>query len=168
MGAFRPMPGVTLQGWQPLRPTMGALRPSTPGVCEGLAAPTPPDLGAPPQPPGVCAGLVAPTPPNLGAPPQTPGDFPVAGKVTKGAPGAAPLDPWYEVPALFALAALRSGSRRAGFCHRKRPICHFEMVGESVLLFPLALTKKNILLLIRDSAGFWLHVWVQLLGGFGV
>ena len=72
----------------------------TPGrVCAGLAAPTPPNLGAPREhslamlgtPGRVCAGLVAPTPPDLGAPPQTPGDFPVAGKVTKGAPRAVPF-----------------------------------------------------------------------------
>ena len=90
--------------------------------------------------------------PHLGAlRPSTPGDFPVAGKVTKGAPRASPFGiPRCEIFALFALAY---ASRRAGLCHRKRPICHFEMVGESVLLFPLALTKKNILLLIRGSAG---------------
>ena len=81
--------------------------------------------------------------------PSTPGDFPVAGKVTKGAPRASPFGiPRCEIFALFALAY---ASRRAGFCHRKRPICHFEMVGKSVLLFPLALTRKNILLLIRGA-----------------
>ena len=36
-------------------------------------------------------GALAPTPPCMGAPPQAPGDFPVAGKVTKGAPRAAAL-----------------------------------------------------------------------------
>ena len=136
-------PGASRQTWL-LPPCVGALRPSTPGVCEGLAAPTPPDLGAPPQ---------------------TPGDFPVAGKVTKGAPGAAPLD----LPVQgFRPCCARCASRRAGFCHRKRPICHFEMVGESVLLFPLAPSREHFVLLIRGSAGFWLHVWMQLLGRFGV
>ena len=81
-----------------------------------------------------------------------PGDFLPDEKVTKESPGAAPLGTrWCEISALFALAALRSGSRRAGFCHRKRPICHFEVVGKPVLLFPLALTKRNILLLIRGA-----------------
>ena len=105
--------------------------------------------------------------PHLGAlRPSTPGDFPVAGKVTKGAPRASPFGiPRCEIFALFALAY---ASRRAGFCHRKRPICHFEMVGKSVLLFPLALTRKNILLLIRGAVEEWLHVWMQLLEGFGV
>ena len=47
-----------------------------------------------------------------------PGDFLPDEKVTKESPGAAPLGTrWCEVSALFALAALRSGSRRAGFCH---------------------------------------------------
>ena len=66
--------------------------------------------------------------------PPTPGDFPVAGKVTKGAPRAAPFGiPQCVVTALFALAALRSVSRRATFCHKNRPICHFGVVGKSVL-----------------------------------
>ena len=66
--------------------------------------------------------------------PSTPGDFPVAGKVTKGAPRAAPFGiPRCVVAALFALAALRSVSRRATFCHKNRPICHFGVVGKSVL-----------------------------------
>ena len=50
--------------------------------------------------------------------PSTPGDFPVAGKVTKGAPRAAPLDlagAW--VTALFALAY---ASRRATFYHKNK------------------------------------------------
>ena len=65
-----------------------------------------------------------------------PGDFPVAGKVTKGAPRAVPFGiPRCVVAALFALAALRSVSRRATFCHKPRPICHFGFVGKAVLFF---------------------------------
>ena len=75
----------------PAPPNLGA-PPLHPGwVYAELVAPTPPNLGAPPHAPGVCAGLAAPTPPDLGAPPQTPGGFPVAGKVTKGAPRAVPF-----------------------------------------------------------------------------
>ena len=77
--------------------------------------------------------------------------FPSRGKSPKARQGLRPWTCRCGVTALFALAALRSGSRRAAFCHRKRPICHFEVVGESVLLFPLALAKRNILLLIRGS-----------------
>ena len=93
--------------------------------------------------------------------PSTPGDFPVAGKVTKGAPGAAPLDlPVRSYrPFRARCAPLRSGSRRAAFCHRKRPICHFEVVGESVLFFSLVLRRKDFVLLIRGAGG-----WVARLG----
>ena len=82
------------------------------------------------HPSGGCAPT---TPMGRALRPSTPGDFPVAGKVTKGAPRASPFGiPRCEIFALFALAY---ASRRAGLCHRKRPICHFEMVGKSVLLF---------------------------------
>ena len=162
-------PGRVCAGLADLAPPDLGASPQTPGVCAGLAAPTPPNLGAPPQTPGVCAELGAPAPPDLGAPPQTPGvcaelgapappdagappctrvTFPSRGKSPKARQGLRPWTRWCRVTALFALAY---ASRRAGFCHRKRPICHFEMVGESVLLFPLALTKKNILLLIRGT-----------------
>ncbi len=81
-------------------------------------------------------GSTAPTPSEGRAlRPSTPGDFPVAGKVTKGAPRAVPFGiPRCVVTALFALAALRSGSRQATFCHKNRPICHFEQVGKSVFV----------------------------------
>ena len=83
--------------------------------------------------------------------PPTPGDFPVAGKVTKGAPRAAPFGiPRCVVAALFALAY---ASRRATFRHNKRPICHFEMVGKSVLFFPLVSSREHSLFSIRGSAG---------------
>ena len=76
--------------------------------------------------------------------------------------GTLALSDWKPQPslsALFALAALRSGSRRAGFYHRKRPICHFEVVGESVLFFSLVLRRKDFVLLIRGAGG-----WVARLG----
>ena len=47
--------------------------------------------GAAGRPPGAFAGLVAPAP-TCRRSALHPGDFPVAGKVTKGAPRAAPLD----------------------------------------------------------------------------
>ncbi len=110
--------------------------------------------GAPPCTRRFFAELVAPAPPDAGAPPCTRVTFPSRGKSPKARQGLRPWTCRCRVTALFALAALRSGSRRAGLCHRKRPICHFEMVGKSVLLFPLALTRKNILLLIRGSGAF--------------
>ena len=60
--------------------------------------------------------------------------------------GTLALSDWKPQPslsALFALAALRSGSRRAGFYHRKRPICHFEMVGESVFVVSFGFDQEK-------------------------
>ena len=99
-----------------------------PEPCEGLAPLCPPKVGA--------FGLrskpsdLAPAPTRRALRPSTPGDFPVAGKVTKGAPGAAVPGPCRcMVTALFALAY---ASRRATFCHKNRPICHFEQVSKPV------------------------------------
>ena len=149
--ALRPKTREFVRGWQPLRPLIWALRESMALPC---SAPREFVRGWQPLRPLIWA---------LRPKPRV--TFPSRGKSPKARQGLRPWTRWCRVTALFALAY---ASRRAGFCHRTRPICHFEMVGESVLLFPLALTKKNILLLIRGSAGFWLHVWVQLLGGFGV
>ena len=86
--------------------------------------------------------------------PSTPGDFPVAGKVTKGAPRAMPFGiPRCVVAALFALAALRSVSRRATFYYKPRPICHFKLVGKSVLFFPLVSSREHSVFSIRGAAG---------------
>ncbi len=77
--------------------------------------------------------------------PSTPGDFPDAGKVTKGAPRAAPFGiPRCVVAALFALAPHCSGSRRATFSHRKRPICHFELGGQIGLIFSFGSIKGTL------------------------
>ena len=120
-------------------PIRGRSAPPTPGVYAGLAAPAP-----------TCRRSARAWQSHA----RHPGDFPVAGKVTKGAPRAVPFGiPRCVVTALFALAALRSGSRRATFCHKNRPICHFEMVGKSVLFFPLVSSREHSLFSIRGSAG---------------
>ena len=105
-----------------------------PEPCEGLAPLCPPKVGA--------FGLrskpsdLPPAPTRRALRPSTPGDFPVAGKVTKGAPGAAVPGPCRcMVTALFALAY---ASRRATFCHKNRPICHFEQVSKPVFVSPQA------------------------------
>src|SRR5699024_2664173 len=86
--------------------------------------------------------------------PSTPGDFPAAGKVTKGAPRAAPFGiPRCVVTALFALAALRSDSRRATFSYKNRPICHFEFVSKSVFFLLKLHRESHFLLSIRGSVG---------------
>ena len=104
----------------------------------------------------VCEGLAAPTPPNLGAPPQTPGDFPVAGKVTKGAPRAAPFGiPRCVVAALFALAALRSAPSRAGLPSATK-IDRFATLGlwaNRSCFPPQVLPGSHPLFSIRGSAG---------------
>ena len=90
------------------------------------------------HPSGGCAPT---TPMGRALRPSTPGDFPVAGKVTKGAPRAAPFGiPRCEIFALFALAY---ASRRAGLCHRKRPICHFEMVGKPVFVVSFGFDQEK-------------------------
>ena len=98
------------------------LRPMPWGVYAGLVAPALTDAGAPPCTPGIYAELGAPAPPDAGAPREhgkamlgTQGDFPDAGKVTKGAPRAAPFGiPRCREAALFALAY---ASRRATSYH---------------------------------------------------
>ena len=147
-----------------------------------LTAPTPPDAGAPPHAPGDFAGTEVPAAydmrggkapsalPYAGAlRPSTPGDFLPDEKVTKESPGAAPLGTrWCEVSALFALAALsrslRSAPARAGLVSATdaEGFATLRWCGQLATPSPLALTKRNILLLIRGSAGFWLHVWMQL------
>ena len=119
-------------------PIRGRSAPPTPGVYAGLAAPAP-----------TCRRSARAWQSHA----RHPGDFPVAGKVTKGAPRAAPFGiPRCVVAALFALAALRSVSRRATFCHKNRPICHFELVGKSVLFFPLVSSREHSVFSIRGAA----------------
>ena len=147
-----------------LHPSGGRSAPPPPGGFCGTVVPAAPDMrgglapssallpcmGAPPHAPGVFAGLVVPAP-TCRRSALHPGDFPVAGKVTKGAPRAAPFGiPRCVVAALFALAY---ASRRATFCHKNRPICHFELVGKSVLFFPLVSSREHSLFSIRGSAG---------------
>ncbi len=81
--------------------------------------------------------------PPAGAPPCTRVTFPSRGKSPKARQGLRPLEsPRCEVAALFALAY---ASRRATSCHNKRPICHFERVGKSVLFFSSSYTGGHTL-----------------------
>ena len=70
-------------------------------------------------------------PPGGRSAPPTPGDFPAAGKVTKGAPEPTVLDSLGAEPSPSLV--LRCACTRATFCHKNRPICHFGVVGKSVL-----------------------------------
>ena len=134
--------------------------------------------GAPPRAPGVYAGLVAPADPNAGAPPCTRVTFPSRGKSPKARQGLPPFGiPWCVVAALFALAALRSVSRRATFYLQLGRIFHFEFVGKSAFVSP-ELYRGNTpssqsvarqlvcgLRAARSFAPFWGEQRGALLGG---
>ena len=110
----------------------------------GAAPPRPPWGGrSAPPPPGDFAGAGAPCTHYAGAPPCTRVTFPPRGKSPKARQGLRPWTCRCGVTALFALAALRSGSRRAGFCHRKRPICHFERVDKSVFVVSFGFDQEK-------------------------
>ena len=101
-------------------------------------------LGAP----EVYAGLAAPATPDAGAPREhgfamlgTRVTFPSRGKSPKARQGLRPLESpegdRLKSETLFSPAppaASRNPLDRA-FSHNKRPICHFEFVGKSVLFF---------------------------------
>ena len=167
-GIFRQRRGDGAGAGAPAYPRfVGALL-HAPGVCAGLVAPAATDArGAAPREQVVSLGSSLPevgaggphTPMRGRSAPPPRVTFPSRGKSPKARQGLRPWTCRCGVTALFALAALRSGSRRAAFCHRKRPICHFEVVGESVLFFSLVLRRKDFVLLIRGAGG-----WVARLG----
>ena len=72
----------------------------------------------------------------------TPGDLPDAGKVTKGAPRAVPFGIPLGGPSEKCFT-FRSRSPCGkphpldrAFSHKKRPICHFSLVGKPVFFLP--------------------------------
>ena len=111
------------------------------------------------------AELVAPAPPDAGAPPCTRVTFVSRRKSPKACQN---LRFWTPSVRGYRPFRARCASRRATFCHRKRPICHFELGGQTGLYFSPRFCRENFLLLIRGAVEEWLHVWMQLLGGFGV
>ena len=94
----------------------------------------------PPQPPW--GGRSAP-PPRV--------TFPSRRKSPKARQGLRPLE------SLFALAALRFGSRRATFYLRPRPICHFEIAEGIGLIFSprLAEVTPPVFKPWRGRANWW-------------
>ena len=74
--------------------------------------------------------------PPVGLPGPHPGFLSFHDERNQRRAGAAPLAPQCVVAALFTLAALRFGSRRATFYHQPRSICHFEMGGRIGLFSP--------------------------------
>ncbi len=79
--------------------------------------------------------------PPVGLPGPHPGFLSFHDERNQRRAGAAPLDPQCVIAALFALAALRFGSRRATFYHQPRPICHFEKSGQTGLFSPVGIAE---------------------------
>ena len=83
--------------------------------------------------------------PPVGLPGPHPGFLSFHDERNQRRAGAAPLAPQCVVAALFTLAALRFGSRRATLYHQPRPICHFELSGQIGLVFFLWFHRGNTL-----------------------
>ena len=98
-----------------------------------------------------CAPSSALLPMGRALRPSTPGDFPAAGKVTKGAPRAAPFGiPRCVVTALFALAAHRAGLPSATNPDRFATLNLWE---NRPLFLPKLHRGSHFLLSIRGAAG---------------
>ena len=91
--------------------------------------------------------------PPVGLPGPHPGFLSFHDERNQRRAGATPLDPQCVIAALFALAALRFGSRRATLYLQPRPICHFERVGKPVFVSLQAIPGLHPLFLIRGSEG---------------
>ncbi len=127
----------------------GQVAPARPDMRGALPLCTPLEQALRPTGESLC-GAGSPTPHDAGAPPYTV-TFPSRGSHA-GAPGAAPLGTrWCEVSALFALAY---ASRRAGFCHRRRWICHFEVVGGIGCAVSLGFEQEKYSASIRGAGAF--------------
>ena len=128
---------ASLQG-APAGPFAGTQAPAT---CDVRGA-------APPREQVVRLGSCSPP---MGAPPHAPGDFPVAGKVTKGAPRAAPFGiPRCVVAALFALASHRAGLPSATNPDRFATLSEWE---NRPLFLPKLYRGSHLQLSIRGAAG---------------
>lgn len=98
-----------------------------------------------------CAPSSALLPMGRALRPSTPGDFPAAGKVTKGAPRAAPFGiPRCVVTALFALAAHRAGLPSATNPDR---FATLNLWVNRPLFLPKLHRRSHPLFSIRGSAG---------------
>ena len=98
-----------------------------------------------------CAPSSALLPMGRALRPSTPGDFPVAGKVTKGAPRAAPFGiPRCVVAALFALASHRAGLPSATNPDRFATLSEWE---NRPLFLPKLHRGSHLQLSIRGAAG---------------
>ena len=107
---------------------------------------SPPSGGAPPLHPGGFCRDGSPRSSNAGAPREH--GFAMLGtRVTfvsrrKSPKACQNLRFWTPSVRGYRPFRARCASRRAGFCHRKRPICHFEFVGKPVFISPLVSAGK--------------------------
>ena len=159
--AMMPRPGRILWSWQLLRLLMRALRPTPRGILQGRGS----------LRPTICEGakppLHSPMRGRSAPPPRV--TFSPMRKSPKNLQGLRPLEPAGAKSPPFS-RLLRSAPARAGLVSATDAagFATLRWCGQLATPSPLALTKRNILLLIRGSAGFWLHVWMQLWGRFGV
>ena len=105
--------------------------------------------GAPPLHPGSLCRAGSPYAPLCRRSALHPGDFPVAGKVTKGAPRAVP----FGIPrgGRFAPPAASRNPLDGGSATAKDRFATLSLWANRSLLFHLALTKRNLLLSIRGA-----------------
>ena len=132
-----------MRGALPLRKQVGRLGSYSP-KWRGCAPTSPIGRALRPIPREFMQGW-QPLHPPVGLPGPHPGFLSFHDERNQRRAGAAPLAPQCVVAALFALAALRFGSRRATFYHQPRPICHFELGGQIGLVFFLWFHRGNTL-----------------------
>ena len=132
-----------MRGALPLRKQVGRLGSYSP-KWRGCAPTSPIGRALRPIPREFMQGW-QPQHPPFGRSAPNPGLLSRVEKVGKDTPRAAPLAPQCVVAALFTLAALRFGSRRATLYHQPRPICHFELSGQIGLVFFLWFHRGNTL-----------------------
>ena len=155
----RPLHTPNMRGALPLcSPLERALRPTSRGILQGRRS----------LRPTICEGakppLHSPMRGRSAPPPRV--TFSPMRKSPKNLQGLRPLEPAGAKSPPFS----RSLTHRAGLLSATVAdgFATLRWCGQLATPSPLALTKRNILLLIRGSAGFWLHVWMQLWGRFGV
>ena len=149
--------GGWYRGGGPAYPRFVGAASHAPGVCAGLVAPAATDArGAAPREQAVRLGSSLPevgaggphTPMRGRSAPPPRVTFPSRGKSPKARQGLRPWTCRCKVSALAALAAHRAGLPSAT---EKDRFATLRWWANRPLLFPLALTRKNILLLIRGA-----------------
>ena len=157
------------KGMRPLgEPVVFDFGGSAPGesLCGAGGPCTPRYAGAPPQVPrGVCAGRWPLRPLIWALRPKPRVTFVSRRKSPKACQGGCPLNP---LRGTLRSPCGKPQPPRWGFCHRHRWSCHFEVVRAIGCAVSLGFWRGDIFCFQSVARGDWLHVWMQLLGGFGV